>query len=84
MAKRFTTEEFIERAKTVHGDRYSYDKVMYVSAHKKVTITCSEHGEFSQVPATHLSGAGCRTCGGIWMLETNYLTVASFKLPFIK
>jgi hypothetical protein len=27
MAKNLTTEEFIQRAKTVHGDRYDYEKV---------------------------------------------------------
>lgn len=29
MAKKLTTEEFIEKAKEVHGDKYDYSKVVY-------------------------------------------------------
>jgi len=28
--RKLTTEEFIERAKKVHGDKYDYSKVEYV------------------------------------------------------
>ena len=62
MPRKITTEVFIERAKAVHGDRYGYDKVEYVSAHTKVIITCSEHGDFEQVPSSHLVGRGCPRC----------------------
>ena len=37
MAK-LTTEEFIARAKAVHGDRYDYSKVEYVNNKTKVII----------------------------------------------
>ena len=60
--KRLTTEEFIRRAKDVHGDRYDYSKVEYINAMKKVCIICPKHGEFWQIPASHLSGRGCRYC----------------------
>jgi len=62
--KRLTTEEFIQRAKTVHGDRYSYDKVKYVNAHAKVLITCTEHGDFEQKTGHHLRKSGCPSCAG--------------------
>jgi len=66
MAKKLTTEEFIQRAKTVHEDRYGYEKVAYVNNYTKVTITCSEHGDFEQTPTHHLvRGQGCRNCGAI-------------------
>jgi hypothetical protein len=45
MAK-LTTEEFIAKAKAVHGDRYDYSKVEYVNASTKVCIICKKHGEF--------------------------------------
>lgn len=48
-----TTEEFIHRAKQVHGDKYDYSKVHYVNASTKVCIVCPEHGEFWQTPANH-------------------------------
>lgn len=61
MAK-LTTEEFIARAKAVHGDKYDYSKVEYVSAKNKVLIICKEHGEFQQTPQKHLAGQGCIKC----------------------
>ena len=64
MSKKVTTEDFIRRAREVHGDKYDYSKTVYVAAIKDVTIICSTHGEFLQRPANHLSGRGCHECGG--------------------
>ncbi len=61
---KYTTEEFIQRAKEVHGDRYDYSKVVYETGRKKVCIVCPEHGEFWQTPQKHLSGQGCAMCYG--------------------
>ena len=61
MAK-LTTEEFIAKAKAVHGDKYDYSKVEYVKSKEKVTIICLEHGEFLQTPQKHLFGQGCPIC----------------------
>jgi len=58
-----TTEEFIHKAKAVHGDKYDYSKVEYINNHTKVTIICPEHGEFMQTPSNHLKGQGCPACG---------------------
>lgn len=62
MAK-LTTEEFIEKAKAVHGDRYDYSHVKYVDYRSKVCVICSKHGEFWQRPDIHLQGKGCLKCG---------------------
>ena len=70
-SQRHTTEKFIERARAIHGDRYDYSKVKYVNATTRVTIICSEHGEFEQPPSSHLNGNGCRKCGGQFM-DTEY------------
>ena len=56
------TEEFVEKAKKVHGDKYDYSKVEYINAKTKIIIICKEHGEFSQTPTGHLSGRGCPIC----------------------
>ena len=64
MSKKVTTEDFIRRAREVHGDKYDYSKTAYVAAIKDVTIICSTHGKFQQRPANHLSGRGCHECGG--------------------
>ncbi len=64
MPKRFTKEDFIERAKKAHGDKYDYSKVEYVNSETKVCIICPIHGEFWQRPADHIRGIGCRFCYG--------------------
>ena len=64
--KKHTTESFIEKAKAVHGDKYNYSLVEYKNNSEKVTIVCTEHGNFTQAPVNHLSGQncpGCMSCG---------------------
>ena len=56
------TEEFIEKAKKIHGDKYDYSKVQYVNNKTKVCIICPIHGEFWQKPNVHLRGNGCINC----------------------
>lgn len=60
--KRKTTEEFIEQAKKVHGDKYDYSLVQYVNTDSKVKIICPIHGEFEQRPSSHLNGCSCSFC----------------------
>jgi len=62
MARRLTTEQFIEKAKLVHGEKYNYTNVEYSNSHNKVKILCSKHGAFEQSPNNHLSGKGCYLC----------------------
>lgn len=62
MAK-LTTDEFIKKAREVHGDKYDYSKVEYVNNQTKVRIICPEHGEFLQRPLDHLNGHECSECG---------------------
>lgn len=60
--KPYTTEEFIEKAKSIHGDAYDYSKVVYEHNQKKVVITCPKHGDFVQIAREHLRGQRCRKC----------------------
>lgn len=60
--KRKTTEEFIEEAKKIHGDKYGYSKTKYLNADEKVIITCPKHGDFEIRPLSHLMGRGCPKC----------------------
>ena len=62
--KKLTTEQFIEKARKIHGNKYDYSKVEYKNNRTKVCIICPEHGEFWQVPNAHLSGCGCKKCAG--------------------
>ena len=57
------TEQFVEKAKKVHGDKYDYNLVKYTTCKNKVAIICEKHGQFCQMPSLHLSGSGCYFCG---------------------
>ena len=57
------TEEFIEKAKKIHGDKYDYSKVEYNGCRIPICIICPIHGEFWQPPYAHLNGQGCPKCG---------------------
>ena len=61
--KKLTVNEFIDKANKVHNNKYDYSKSVYVSSKAKVIITCPIHGDFSQVPFSHLLGKGCPKCG---------------------
>ncbi len=61
--KKKTTEQFIEEARKIHGDKYDYSKVEYIDSATSICIICPEHGEFWQIPNNHLRGRGCPKCG---------------------
>ena len=58
-----TTEEWIERARQVHGDKYDYSQTVYVNQRINVKIICPIHGLFEQKADSHIRGCGCRLCG---------------------
>ncbi|VVC05183.1 Uncharacterised protein [uncultured archaeon] len=60
---RGNTENFIAKARKVHGNFYDYSKVNYVTAFTPVCIICPTHGEFWQKPSCHLNGNHCKQYG---------------------
>jgi len=59
----YTTKEFIEKAKVVHGDKYDYSLVDYKNNYTKVKIICPKHGIFEQSFKQHISlKHGCPIC----------------------
>jgi hypothetical protein len=67
---KLTTEQFIEKARAIHGDRYDYSRVEYLNNSTNVTIICPEHGPFLQTPSNHRAGKGCSDCAGRKPLNT--------------
>jgi very-short-patch-repair endonuclease len=65
------TELFISKANKIHKNKYDYSKVNYINAKTKVTIICSEHGEFQQTPSNHLSNYNCQKCAKNFQLDTD-------------
>lgn len=63
-ARSYTTDQFIEAARAVQRQRYSYDLTAYTRSIEKVAIRCHEHGVFKQVASSHLNGVGYPKCAG--------------------
>jgi len=60
--EKLTKEEFIKRAKLIHGDKYDYSLVEYKNNRTKVKIICPIHGVFEQRPYSHYKGCKCQKC----------------------
>ena len=64
------TTDFIKNANIKHNNKYDYSKMNYINARTKIIITCKEHGEFEQLPDSHLRGCGCIKCSGNGLSNT--------------
>lgn len=79
MSKKLTTEEFIEKARKVHGDKYDYSLVEYIDAKTPVSIICRDHGVFTIRPANHTNQKqGCPKCGRLRQSKTQSLTTSQW------
>ena len=94
-SKTLTLEKFIEKSNIIHNFKYSYINTNYINSRLKVNIICPIHGEFLQVPNSHLIGIGCNKCSylkynGGWKLNEwkiageNSKNFDSFKVYIIK
>lgn len=72
-----TKNEFIEKARKVHGDKYDYSKVEIEKTADKIIIICPRHGEFEQVANSHLQGRGCAMCSGKKFSLQDYIEKAN-------
>lgn len=78
----YTTNEWIEVAKKIHGNKFDYTKSVYVNSKTPIIITCKIHGDFQQLPSEHLQGKGCKYCAkqafhAIDSLANKYPEIAS-------
>lgn len=91
--RRFTTEEFIQKAESIHGEKnaegvlipkYSYNNIVYKNINIKILIDCPTHGGFWQIPAVHLRGSGCRFCSpsGFEYEQPAILYLLKIEKPF--
>ena len=58
-----SVDDFIDKSRFIHGDKYDYSLVNYVNAKSLVKIICPKHGEFDQLPDNHIRKSyGCSKC----------------------
>jgi hypothetical protein len=62
MAAHMTQETFLQKALEVCGDKYTYDKAVYVRSSQKLIVTCRKHGDFLISSGNLFFGKGCPTC----------------------
>ena len=84
-----TLQEFIEKANTVHNNKYDYSKSEYVDSHTYLKILCPNHGQFEQRPSNHIQGRGCTKCSNCrssknsieWlnMIKVNYPDLRTYN-----
>lgn len=70
--KRKTVERFVSEARSIHGDRYDYEKVVYTTNRTNVIISCKLHGDFNRTPVNHLKGHGCAACNHVGRYTEKY------------
>jgi len=57
---------FITNANNIHNYKYDYSLVKYKNAITPIIIICPEHGNFLQLPRTHINNkSGCKKCADI-------------------
>jgi hypothetical protein len=55
--------DFLKKAKLLHGDKFDYSKFNYQGYNIKGIIICPIHGDFEQTPEMHIEGEfGCNKC----------------------
>lgn len=59
---KLSTNDFVEKCKNIHNNKYDYSLVCYVNNKVKVKIICPKHGIFEQTPDMHMKGSGCPKC----------------------
>lgn len=73
------SDDFVKKAKLIHGDKYDYSNSEYINCRTKIKINCPIHGEFEQYPTSHIiHKQNCPICAKTSM-DTNIL-IERFKI----
>lgn len=77
--ERNSQEDFLRKAKEVHGDEYDLSQTIYTSSSKKIQIICKKHGLFSMRSVNFLMGQKCRRCNSNIFVQTQEEFLAKAK-----
>lgn len=76
----WTLDQFINKSREVHGDKYDYSLSVYNNKHSVVKIICPNHGVFEQMAGEHVKGCGCKECTYERYRKDYLLTTEDFKI----
>ena len=77
--KKILPENFFEKIKIIHNDKYDYSLVDFKNVRTKIKIICKKHGVFEQIPFNHMNGQGCYKCG-VNQIDKNYFLLKSYEI----
>lgn len=52
----------VKKCRDIHGDKYSYENLVYSGYSNAIEIICPIHGSFTIAFSNHIKGYGCRKC----------------------
>lgn len=81
-SKKKNIDTFIEKAKSIHNDRFNYDKSEYINTNTPLIVTCPLHGDFTVTPKEHYknSNGGCIKCSNRYRRTVDeFITDAEIK-----
>lgn len=58
----FDNKSFIEKSKSIYGEKYTYLDDSFISEDIKVKVVCRKHGVFEQKMDNHFRYDGCKKC----------------------
>lgn len=80
---KYTFETWKEACLKYHGNKYNYDKVIFIDMKQEVDIVCPVHDVFQQKPINHLN-RGCNQCGIVSRTEMKRKPFDQFLMEAIK
>lgn len=63
--KKKASESILQRLYALHGDKYTYENLVYKGSNEKITVTCKVHGDFETAAGNFLhktNPPGCPSC----------------------
>lgn len=82
--KSVTQESVVDEIRRIHGDKYDYSKIVYITNKIPVEVVCHTHGSFFAEPRNLLSGRGCRKCYEGTVTSTNSDTIDTFETALVE
>lgn len=77
-----TTETFLKKLLEKWSDcPYDLSKVNYIKNNIKITLICSQHGDFIKWPSDLLNRSGCPKCAGLIYDSTDIISKLSVMFP---
>lgn len=78
-AGQYSQEDFLFKARLVHGDKYDLSNTIYTASCENIIVKCPKHNDFEIQAARFLRGQGCRRCNSDIFVETQDEFIAKAK-----